>query len=196
MKRMGIVIAALLLLIALPLSSQQSAGTGEFEQALQKLLKAEGWSPEEIQVLFKEEVDWEQAGVRDAEMIASCLSYAKDAEEEIGPYEQVQLALSVMTTAKEMRAFGFGEPQIIRAALNGTREALGELAKPQRLRTRDGAETGVGELIRSRFEEQVHAAMKLEARHMVQARERAERDSRPGDLLVPPGPQGPGGPGH
>ena len=197
MKRMGIMIAALLLLIALPLSSQQSAGTGEFEQALQKLLRAEGWSPEEIRALFKEEVDWEQARVRDAEMVATCLAYAKDAEEQIGPYEQVQLALSVMTTAKEMRAFGFGEPQIVRTALNGTREALGELAKlQQQLRTQNGAETGVGELIRSRFEEQVHEAMKLEARHMVQARERAERDSRPGDLLVPPGPQGPGGPGH
>lgn len=196
MKRLGIAIAVLLL-IALPLSSQESAAATGFKEALQELLKEEGWSPEEIQKLIKEEVDWNQARLQDFEMVATCWQYAKETEQEIGPYEQVQMALSVMTMAREMRALGFGEPQIIRAALNSTREALGELVKlreQERVRTEE--DTGVGELIRSRFQEQLQTAMHLEARHMVQTRVQEEKDSRPDDLLVPPGPQGHGSPGR
>jgi len=197
MKRMGIAVAVLLLLIALPLSSQQAEGSSEFEQALYRLLQRENWRPEELQKLIKDDVDWGQERFQDAEMVSTCLVYAKDTEEEIGPYAQLQMALSVMTMAREMRALGFGEPQIVRTALNGTREALGELAKLQeRERVRTGDESGVGELIRSRFQDQLQTAMHLEARNMVQSRVREEQNSRPGDLLVPPGPQGPGGPGR
>jgi hypothetical protein len=197
MKRKGIAIAALLLLIILPLSGQEPASAVEFKQALQEQLEAEGWSPEEIRQLLKEEVDWNQARIQDAEMIAACLTYAKDEGGEIGPYEQVQFAQSVMLMAREMRALGFAESQIIRTALNGTREALVELEKlREQERIRTGEDTGIGELIRSRFQVQLETAMHLEARHMVQTRVRAEQNSRPGDLLVPPGPQGPGGPGR
>ena len=145
MKRMGIVIAAVMLLITLPLSSQQAEGDYEFEQALQEMLKAEGWSSEEIQKLLKEEVDWEQARIRDAEMIAICLVYAKDAEEEIGPYEQAQMAMEVMTMAREMRALGFAESQILRTSLNGIREVFGDLEKlREQKRLRTGEDNGIG----------------------------------------------------
>jgi hypothetical protein len=195
MKRTGIlVIAAMALMIALPVSSQQTGGSSEFEQTLYRLLQQEGWSPEELQKLFKEEVDWGEARFQDAELVATCLAYAREVEGKIGPDGQAQLALSVMTMAQEMRALGFGEPQIIRAALNGTREALGELAQLQETeRLRTGEDAGVGEMIRHRFEQQLQTAMQLEARFMVQSRVREEQNSRPGDLLVPPGPQGPGG---
>ena len=194
MKRMGIVIAAVMLLSTLPLSSQQVEASYEFEQALQQMLRAESWSLEEIQKLLKEEVDWEQARIRDAQVIAICLAYAKDAGGEIGPYEQARMAMEVMTMAREMRAFGFGEPEILRTSLNGTRGVLGDLEKlREQERLRIGEDNGIGELMRSRFQEQLQTAMNLEARHMVQARVRAEKNSRPGDLLVPPGPQGPGG---
>ena len=196
MKITGIAIAALMLLTALPLWTQQSSGAAELEQALQQLLEEKDWSPEELQKLLNEKIDWGREKFQDAELVSTCLAYAKDAAQETSPYEKIQLALSVMTAAQQMRALGFGEPQIIRTALDGTREVLAELAKLQQQRRQDGAETGAAELIRSRFEEQVHAAMKLDARHTVQARDRAERDSRPADLLVPPGPQGPAGPGH
>jgi len=194
MKRMGILIAAVILLNTLPLSSQQVEASYEFGQALQQMLRAEGWSSEEIQKLLEEEVDWEQARIRDAQVIAICLAYAKDADGEIGPYEQAQMAMEVMTVAREMRAFGFGEPEILRTSLNGTRGVLGDLEKlREQERLRIGEDNGIGELMRSRFQEQLQTAMNLEARHMVQARVRAEKNSRPGDLLVPPGPQGPGG---
>jgi hypothetical protein len=65
-----------------------------------------------------------------------------------------------------------------------------------RVRAGEDAETGAGELIRSRFQEQLESAMHLEARLMVQSRVREEQNSRPGDLLVPPGPQGPRGSGR
>ena len=72
MKRMVIVIAAVMLLNTLSISSQQVAASYEFEQALQQLLRAEGWSLAEIQKLLEEEVDWEQARIRDAQVIAIC----------------------------------------------------------------------------------------------------------------------------
>jgi hypothetical protein len=198
MKRTGIlVIAAVLLVIALPLASQESAGSGGFEQALYQLLQKRGWNPENIQNLLNGEVDWERSRFQDAEMMATCLDYAQEVDEEIGPEAQLRLSLELMIMAQEMRALGFGEPQIIRASLNGTRDALGELERlreTEQLRNGEGA--GVGELIQSRFRDQLQAAMHLEARHMVQARTQEEQNSRPGDLLVPPGPQGPGGPGH
>jgi hypothetical protein len=198
MKRIGIlVVAAMLLMTALPVSSQQIEDSSVFEQTLYRMLQQEGWSAEDLQKLFKEEVDWKEARFQDAEMIATCLAYAKEMEGKIGPEVEAQLVLSIMTMAQEMRALGFGEPQIIRAALNGTREAVGELAQlreTERLRT--GEDAGVGEVIRHRFEQQLQTAMQLEARLMVQSRVREEQNSRPGDLLVPPGPQGPGGPTH
>jgi hypothetical protein len=198
MKRTGILaVAAVLLVISLPLASQEAAGTGGFEQTLYQLLQKRGWSPEKIQNLLDGEVDWERSRFQDAEMLATCLDYAQGIEGEIGPEAQLRLALELMILAQEMRSLGFGEPQIIRAALNGTRDALGELERlreTEHLRTGEG--TAVGELIQSRFQEQLQAAMHLEARHMVQARAQEEQNSRPGDLLVPPGPQGPGGPGH
>ena len=199
MKRVGIAVAAALLLFSLPLWSQQSAAATEFEQALQKLLNEEDWSPEQIQRLIKEEVDWGQERFQDAELVSACLVYAKDTDGQIGPYEQARIALTVMTVAREMRALGFSEQQIIRMSLNGTRDALGELAKLReqvRVRAGEDAETGAGELIRSRFQEQLESAMHLEARLMVQSRVREEQNSRPGDLLVPPGPQGPRGSGR
>jgi hypothetical protein len=188
LKRVGIAVAAALLLFSLPLWSQQSAAATEFEQALQKLLKEEDWSPEQIQRLIKEEVDWGQERFQDAELVSACLVYAKDTDGQIGPYEQARIALTV-----------FSEQQIIRMSLNGTRDALGELAKLReqvRVRAAEDTEIGAGELIRSRFQEQLESAMHLEARLMVQSRVREEQNSRPGDLLVPPGPQGPRGSGR
>jgi hypothetical protein len=197
MKKMGIIVAMALLWIALPLSGQESAPAPEFKQALQELLREGDWSPEEIWELIKEDVDWNQARLRDCEMVAICLGYAEDKDGGIGPEAQAQIALEVMTMAQKMRVLGFGEQQIIRAALNGTREALAELEKLQEQeRVRSGEDTGVGRLVRSRFEEQLQTAMHLEARHMVQTRVQEEKDSRPDDLLVPPGPQGPAGPGR
>lgn len=196
MNRLGIAIAAMLLLFVLPLWSQQSAAAPDFVEALQERLTNEGWSREEIQELIGQEVDWSQAGFRDAAMVATCLVYA-EGEEQIGPYGQAQLAAAVMSMAREMRALGFGEPQIIRTALNGTREALAELSKLRdRERSQEDSDTGAGELIRNLIRQELQTAMHLQARHKVRSRVQEEKHSRPADLLVPPGPQGPGGPGR
>ncbi len=186
MKKFAIGVAAVLFLFALPLWSQQSERAPDFVEALHELLEQEGWSPEEIQELIKQNVDWGQAQYKDAETVATCLGYAKDEEEDIGPFEQAQLALAVALMAQEMRLLGFGEQALVRTALNGTRDAIGDL---YRLRKEEGSETGVGDLIRSRFREQLQTAMHVEARHMVQARAQEERNSRSADLLVPHGPQ-------
>jgi hypothetical protein len=71
---------------------------------------------------------------------------------------------------------------------------LVQLQEQERLRS--GEDAGIGQLIRGRFEERVETTMHLEARHKVQTRVQEEQNSRPGELLVPPGPQGPGGPGR
>ena len=94
--------------------------------------------------------------------------------------------------AREMRAHGFGEPMIVRTALNGTREVLEELSR-LRVRKEEDTETGVGDLIRARVREELQKALYLETRQMAQARDQEQRKSRPDDLLVPPGPQGPPG---
>jgi hypothetical protein len=193
MKKIGIGIAVLL--FALPLWSQQSGGAPDFLEALRELLQKEDWSPEEIQELVKQEVDWSQAQFRDAEIVAYCLRYAKHTEEEIGPHEQAQLANEVAVVAREMRALGFSDPEIVRAALNGTREALEELSRLQ-LRKEEGAETGAGDMIRERLREELQTALHQEAKQMVQTKVQDQRNSRPDDLLVPPGPQGHSGDAH
>ena len=58
---------------------------------------------------------------------------------------------------------GFGEQAILRAALNGTREVLGELSGIQE-------QIEAGELIRARIRQELRTAMHLEARQMVQKR--------------------------
>lgn len=181
-----------LFLFALPLWSQVAESAPDFLEALRELLQKDDWSPEEIQELIKQEVDWSQAQVEDAKMVALCLEYAKDAEEQIGPHEQAHLVKEVAVMAQEMRALGFGEPMIIRTALNGTREALEELSRV-RLRKEEGTETGAGDLIRARLREELQTALHLETRQLVRARDQEQRNSRPDDLLVPPGPQGPPG---
>ena len=200
MKRMGIAVAAVLLLIALPLSSQESAAASELPEALQKLLKDQDWSSEQIRELIREQVDWNQAKLQDIEMVATCLQYAKETHEGIGPEVQARIAVEVMTMAQKMRALGFEEQQIVRTALNGTREALAELAKLEKLqekeRVRTAYDSGMGKMIHNQFEEQLQGTMYLEARHTVRTRIRDEKSSRPDDLLVPPGPQGPGTPGR
>jgi hypothetical protein len=197
---MGIAVAAVLLLIALPLSSQESVAASELQETLRKLLKDEGWSPEQIRELIMEDVDWNQAKLQDIEMVAICLQYGKETHEGIGPEVQARIAVEVMTMAQKMRALGFGEQQFVRTALNGTREALDELAKLSKLqaeeRLRAEYETGFGEMIHNQFEQQLQGTMYLHARHTVRTRIRDEKSSRPDDLLVPPGPQGPGAPGR
>jgi len=135
MRKLAIGIVVVLFLFALPLWSQVSGGAPDFPEALRELLEEEDWSPGEIQELIEQEVDWSQARVQDAKMVALRLEYAKDAGEQIGPYEQAHLANEVAVMAQEMRALGFGEPMIIRTVLNGTREALEELS---RVRLRKG----------------------------------------------------------
>ena len=195
MKKLMIGFVAVLLLFALPVWSQQSNSAPDFLEALRELLLKEDWSPEEIQKLVRQEVDWSQAQVKDAEIVQTCLQYAKDSGQEIGAHEQAQLANEVAVMAQEMRALGFGEPAIVRTALNGTREAVEELARLQ-LRKEEGAETGVGDMIRTRLREELQTALHLETKEMVQARVGEQRNSRPDDLLVPPGPQGPPGDAH
>jgi hypothetical protein len=187
-KKLSIGIAVVLLLFVLPLWSQASDSAPDFLEALQELLQRQDWSAEGIQELIKQEVDWSQAQDKDAEMVALCLRYAKDSEEEIGPSEQARLAVTVAVMARDMRALGFGEPAIVRTALNGTREALEELS---RLRKEEGTETGTGDLIRTRLREELRTALHLETRLTVRARDQERQNSRPDDLLVPPGPQGP-----
>jgi hypothetical protein len=195
MKKLVIGFVAVLLLFALPLWSQRSSSAPDFLETLRELLLKEDWSPEEIQALVRQEVDWSQAQVKDAEIVQTCLQYAKDSGEEIGAHEQAQLAKEVAVMAQEMRALGFGEPAIVRTALNGTRDALEELAR-LRLRKEEGAETGAGDMIRTRLREELQTALHQEAKQMVQARVGEQRNSRPDDLLVPPGPQGPPGDAH
>ena len=192
MKKLAIGIAVVLFLFTLPLWSQVADSAPDFQEALRELLQKDAWSPEEIQALIKQEVDWGQAQVEDAKMVALCLEYAKDAEEQTGPYEQAHLAKEVAVMAQEMRVLGFGEPMIIRTALNGTREALEELSRMQ-LRKEEGTETGAGDLIRARLREELQTALHLETKQLVRARDQEQRNSRPDDLLVPPGPQGPPG---
>jgi len=192
MKKLAIGIVVVLFLFALPLWSQVADSAPDFLEALRELLQKDDWSPEEIQELIKQEVDWSQAQVEDAKMVALCLEYAKDAEEQIGPHEQAHLVKEVAVMAQEMRALGFSEPMIIRTALNGTREALEELSRV-RLRKEEGTETGKGDLIRARLREELQTALHLETRQLVRARDQEQRNSRPDDLLVPPGPQGPPG---
>jgi len=135
---------------------------------------------------------WSQAEVRDAEIVEYCLQYAKDSGEQIGPLVRAELAVAVAEMAQEMWALGFGEPMIVRTALNGTREVLEELSRV-RLRKEADTETGAGDMIRDRLREELQAALYLETRQMAQARDQEQRKSRPDDLLVPPGPQGPPG---
>ena len=132
MKKLWIGLAALLFLLSLPLWSQTASSAPDFVEELHKLLESEDWSPEEIRELIQQQIDWSQASHRDAKIIALCLDHAKDSEEPAGPYEQAQIAQAVMVVAREMRALGFGERSILRTALNGTREALCELAELQK----------------------------------------------------------------
>ncbi len=192
MKKLAIGITVVLFLFALPVWSQVSDSTPDFLEALQELLRKEDWSPEEIQELIKEEVDWSRARFRDAEVLAYCLRYVKDSEDEIGAHEQAQLAVALVETVREMRALGFGDPEIVRTALNGTREALEELSR-LRLSSEEGAEIGTGDMIRDRFREELQTALRLQTRDMIRTRDQEQRNSRPDDLLVPPGPQGPPG---
>ena len=135
---------------------------------------------------------WSQAQVRDGEIVRFCLQYAKGTGEQISPFTQAQLAYEVAVMAQEMRSLGFGEAAILRTALNGTREALEELSGV-RLRKEEDTETGAGDMIRERFRKELRTALHLETRLMVRARDQEQRNSRPDDLLVPPGPQGPPG---
>jgi hypothetical protein len=194
MKKLGICMAVLVLFVV-PLWSQQPEGAPDFLEELRELLEQEDWSPEEIRQLIEQEVDWSQARHQDAELSALCLQYAKDSEDEVGPYEQAHIALAVAVTAREMRALGFGERAIVRTALNGTREALGDVLKLQEQdRKQENAESGSGDLIRNRIRQELQTAMHTEARHMVQTRAKEEKNSRPDELLAPPGPRGPGNP--
>jgi hypothetical protein len=193
MKRVGITVAAVLLLIALPLSSQESASASELPETLQKMLKDEGWSPEQIRALTREQVNWDQAGSEDAELLRYCLRYMKETHEGIGPEVRAGTMVEVATMAQKMRALGFTEQQIVRTALNGTREVLAELEKLQeRDRVRTAYETGLQEMIRNQFEKQLQGTMYQQSRHEVRERARDEKASRPDDLMVPPGPQRPG----
>ena len=195
MKRVGIAVAVVLLLIALPLSSQESGAASELPEALQKMLKEEGWSPEQIGELIREQVNWDRVRPQDAELVRACLQYMKETHEGIGPEVQARTAVEVMTMAQKMRALGFEEQQIVRTALNGTREALAEVANLAKLQEKDRLraeyDTGLGKMIHNQFEQQLQGTMYLQARYEVRERVRDEKASRPDDLLVPPGPQGP-----
>jgi len=199
MKKIVILVSAVFVLLAMPLWCQQSRHAEDFLESLQALLEKEDWSSEEIRELLAQEVDWSRAGADDAVMVAFCLQYARDNGEQIGPYEQAQVrarvAEAVMMMAGEMRSLGFDEQVILRVALNGTREAVNELAQlRERTRSGEDKDTGEGDLIRDRIREELHAAMQVEARQTVQSRKREEKRSRPDDLMVPAGPQGPLGP--
>lgn len=197
MKRVGIAVAAVLLLIALPLSSQESGSASELPEALQKMLKDEGWTLEQIRALAREQVNWDQAGSEDAELLRTCLQYMKEKHAAEDLEVQARTMVEVTTMAQTMRALGFEERQIVRTALNGTREVLAELEKLQdRSRTRTAYENGLQEMIRNQFEKQLQGTMYQQARYEVRERARDERTSRPDDLLVPQGPQGPRSPGR
>jgi hypothetical protein len=190
MKRVGIAVAAVLLLTALPLSSQESDAASELPEALQQLLKDEGWSPEQIRAMIGEEVNWKQVRHQDAELVRVCWRYTREKHEGIGPEVPARLAAEVMRTAQQMRALGFEERQIVRTALDGTREVLREMEKLQEKdRTRTTYDTRLGEMIHNQFGEQLEGTMQLQARNTVRTRLWDEKSSRPADLLVPPGPQ-------
>ena len=205
MNRSGIGLAAALLVVAMPIWTQAANGEPEFLEELRVLLEKEDWSPEEIREVVEQDADWGRAAPEDAGIAALCLQYARS-QGATGPEDsaeqaelqvrmRVRIAEAVMEMAGEMRRLGFDEPQILRAAIGGTREALAELSGlPQREWLQADREGGVAELIRSRFRQELHSAMNLQARHRVQTRVREEKESRPADLLVPLGPQGPGGP--
>ena len=200
MKRMGIAVAAVLLLISLPLSSQESAAASRLTETLQKMLEEEGWSPEQIRELAGEQVNWDQVRPQDAELARTCLRYMKEEHGEIVPEVQARIMVEVTTMAQKMRALGFEEKQIVRTALNGTREAvagLGDQTKPQdQNRVQTSYDTGLGQMIHNQFEKQLQGTMVQQARYQQRRRAWDERSSRPGDLLVPPGPQGPRSPGR
>ncbi|MBN2552150.1 MAG: hypothetical protein JXB06_05245 [Spirochaetales bacterium] len=205
MRTLGIGLVAALLLVAMPLWTQATSDEPEFLGELRGMLEKEDWSPEEIREIVEQDADWSRAAPGDAGIVALCLQYARsrggigpeDSAERTEPQARirVRIAEAVMEMSGEMRRLGFDEPRILRAALSGTREALDELSG---LKQREGSQAdmdgGAGELIRSRFRQELHSAMNLQARHRVETRVREEKQSRPADLLVPPGPQGPGGP--
>ena len=66
MNRLGIGLAAALLLVAMPIWTQAASGETEFLEELRGLLEKEDWSPEEIREIVGQDADWGRAAPVDA----------------------------------------------------------------------------------------------------------------------------------
>jgi hypothetical protein len=183
-KRIAFAALAMVAMLASPLWSQQDSEP-EFVDALRERLAVEGWSAAELRELAGQEVDWSQARLRDAEAVAVCLNYARQEDGKIGPEARAQIAMQLAASFEEMRSFGFGEPAILRAGLNGVRELLGEL---HTWRAGEDNESGLGDLLHSRLRQQLHSATCLEAQEQIKNQDR-DRNRAHSDQLVGPGPR-------
>ena len=179
------VIAVVIVLVTSAMLFAEENEQSNFIDQLVSELESEGWSSEEIEEL-KEDLSglsWEEAGSASAEVVALALSYFKEAGAEVIGLECAQLALELAYNTIAMDEAGLEERKIAMAALEGTRNMLGEIE--------DYRETGnseeLGQIIRNRVREAVMARVKAQIGEHASERARKVLSERFGDDF-PPGP--------
>jgi hypothetical protein len=194
--------AAGMLLLAGAGWSEPGDGSPAFLQELQRLLTREGWSAGRIGELAGQPVEWQGLQARDAELVALALRYAASQDGGIGPVEQARIAVQVALMAQQMRSLGYGEPQMLRAALNGVREALqlqARTANGQQSQAASGSGATQGDTLRTRLQEQLQQQLRLascdQAQEQLQARVQEQKRTHTGEM-VSTGPLGGGSSGE
>jgi hypothetical protein len=120
--------------------------------------------------------------------VALVVAYAKS-QEQIGPQEQAMLREQVRLMLTEMEALGYTRRVAVRAALQGTREAMCEIRT--RLRSGQPGELGeqLADLLRARLQEQLRLASCDQTRTQLREQDQERLRQQP-EGLVPGGPLG------
>ncbi len=120
--------------------------------------------------------------------VALVVAYAQSVEQ-IGPQEQATLREQVAQMLKAMEALGYTRRVAVRAALEGVREAMAQLRL--RLRSGERGELGeqLGELLRTRLQEQIRLASYDQTRTRLGNQEQERLQQHP-EGLVSGGPFG------
>ncbi|MBN1836711.1 MAG: hypothetical protein JW820_12725 [Spirochaetales bacterium] len=183
-------VAAVLVLLGLGGSAWAQSAVAGFPEGLDAELRRLGWDPQEIRQLAQEPADWGGLASRHARLTAEALHYARSEDAEIGPREQVQLALAACSMIREMESLGYDEGVTARAVFAGVRASLGELAA---WRSGQGGDD-LGERLRSRMRQELHVLAARQVKTQAQERARAERRDDVEGPKIGPGPgQPPGG---
>lgn len=132
----------------------------QFRDRLCQILQENGWSTAQVNDLREQKVDWGQARVNEARVVAYALMYDHNSSAPLDTAGQARLAIQLAEAARELKQLGQNERDIAIVAIQATQAVQTMLSQQQVFGDEKKTSVAGGDQLQSMIRDRVRLSIK------------------------------------